>query len=332
MFAVSASNRQVVQSRTELHAAFVHCAKPHHLEKKNSYVAASQVVRAPIALIDWGNIVDPDDLITDVPPRYQLQGVSLAKTSQALFYRAIRATKPKIERIKTQVMLDMVRYAIKDQCGRESAPSDEHIWNSIRDKDISRSIRDYFWTHWLKIPGYEQWATCHNCNVDESMEHILVECPASGQDLIWHLCGQIWEKKHQRMPKMTLGLILGCGLAEFKDSKGKNMQHASRLFRIIVSESAHLIWKVRNERVIRGRKHTESEIHNRWLSCMNMQLKMDQLLTDRSRYGNRASEIKKVLLTWDGVLMDNKNLPGNWIWQSGVLVGIGKFRPLGRNR
>ncbi|KAJ7804622.1 hypothetical protein B0H14DRAFT_2612134 [Mycena olivaceomarginata] len=25
----------------------------------------------------------------------------------------------------------------------------------------------------------------------------------------------------------------------------------------------------------------------------------------------------------DGVLMDNLNLPENWIWQSGVLVGIG---------
>jgi len=176
------------------------------------------------------------------------------------------------------------------------APSDEQIWNSIRDRDVSRSIRDYFWrslhgsykcrAHWLNIPGYEHWATCHDCHVDESMEHILVECTASGQDLIWRLCGQLWEKKFQKMPEMTLGLILGCGIAEFNNSKGKKMPHASRLFRIMVSESAYLIWKVRNERVIGGRKHTETEIHNRWVSCMNMRLKMDQLLTDRSRYAS----------------------------------------------
>ncbi|KAJ7704757.1 hypothetical protein B0H14DRAFT_2416153, partial [Mycena olivaceomarginata] len=95
----------------------------------------------------------------------------------------------------------------------------------------------------------------------------------------------------------------------------------------------YLIGKVRNERVIGGRKfHSEAEIHNRWVSCMNMQLKMDQLLTDRSRYGNRALDIRKVLRTWDGVITDNENLPDNWIWKSGVLVGIGKFRPPGWNR
>ncbi|KAJ7694935.1 hypothetical protein B0H14DRAFT_2310776, partial [Mycena olivaceomarginata] len=96
----------------------------------------------------------------------------------------------------------------------------------------------------------------------------------------------------------------------------------SRLFRIIVSESAYLIWKVRKEQVVGGCKHTETEIRNRWVSCMNMQLKMDQLLTDRLRYGNRALDIRKVLHTWDGLLMDNENLPHNWIWQSGVLVGF----------
>ncbi|KAJ7745615.1 hypothetical protein B0H14DRAFT_2406669, partial [Mycena olivaceomarginata] len=81
-----------------------------------------------------------------------------------------------------------------------------------------------------------------------------------------------------------------------KDSRGK-MPRVSRLFRIIVSESAYLIWKVRKEQVVGGCKHTETGIHNRWVSFMNMQLKMDQLLTDRSRYGNRASDIRKVLHT-----------------------------------
>ncbi|KAJ7933193.1 hypothetical protein B0H13DRAFT_1592627, partial [Mycena leptocephala] len=103
--------------------------------------------------------------------------------------------------------------------------------------------------------------------------------------------------------------------------------------KIIISESAYLIWKIRCERVIsRKSVHDLSEIHNRWVTCMNNRLKIDRLLTDTSRYGRRALNIKTVLRTWDGVLMDNKNLPDNWIWQSGVLVGIGKFRPPGRNR
>jgi hypothetical protein len=36
------------------------------------------------------------------------------------------------------------------------------------------------------------------------------------------------------MPNMTLGLILGCGLAEFKNPKGKKMEETRRLFHISI--------------------------------------------------------------------------------------------------
>ncbi|KAJ6620491.1 hypothetical protein B0H10DRAFT_1632477, partial [Mycena sp. CBHHK59/15] len=101
---------------------------------------------------------------------------------------------------------------------------------------------------------------------------------------------------------------------------------ANRLFKIIAGESVFLVWKIRCERLMsRKSVHSEIEIHNRWTACMNNCLKIDRLLTDTSRYGNRALNINMVLKTWDGVLMDNENLPENWIWQSGVLVGIGNF-------
>jgi ribonuclease HI len=99
-----------------------------------------------------------------------------------------------------------------------------------------------------------------------------------------------------------------------------------------VTESAFLIWKIRCDRLMsRTSIHSDSEIHNRRIACINNRLKLDRQLTDTSRYRNRALNIKTVLKTWDGVLMDNQNLPDNWIWQSGVLVGIGTFRPPGRN-
>ncbi|KAJ7670106.1 ribonuclease H-like protein [Mycena polygramma] len=285
-------------------------------------------------------IVDPDELYTDIPSRYQLQGLSLANTSQATFYAAIRATHTHPERMKTIIMLDRTRYAVNDQCGK--TPQNEDIWKSIRDRDIDRRVRNFLWKsmhqsykcgeYWRSITNFEQLAVCHSCNVDDSLEHSLVECSAPGQEIIWSLCMKLWNMKHREMPTMSIGLIMGCGLTRFKDSKGKNFPGANRLFKIIVSESAYLIWKLRCERVIQHKSHTESEIHNRWVTCLNNRLKIDRLLTDRSRYGDRALNFKTVLDTWDGVLMDNKNLPENWIWQSGVLVGIGKFRPPGRNR
>jgi hypothetical protein len=74
------------------------------------------------------------------------------------------------------------------------------------------------------------------------------------------------------------------------------------------------------------------QIHDKWVTLINSRLRFDQLLTDTSCYGNRALNAKTVLRTWDGVLMDNLNLPENWIWQPGVLVGIGMLHPPGWNR
>ncbi|KAJ7798426.1 hypothetical protein B0H13DRAFT_1933640 [Mycena leptocephala] len=82
------------------------------------------------------HIVDPDTLFTEVPSRYQVQGVSIANTSQATFYAAIRATRPTPERMRTVIMLDEIRYAIQAQYGK--TPTDEDIWRSIRHKDIGR--------------------------------------------------------------------------------------------------------------------------------------------------------------------------------------------------
>jgi ribonuclease HI len=121
-----------------------------------------------------------------------------------MFYRAIRELKKFPERIKTTIMLDLTRYAVRAQCN--IVPTDEMIWRSIRNKDISRNIRDFLWrclhdsykcgVYWWNIPGFEQFATYHFCGADENVEHVLVEC---ADDLarisIWDLCTQLWENE-----------------------------------------------------------------------------------------------------------------------------------------
>jgi hypothetical protein len=108
----------------------------------------------------------------------------------------------------------------------------------------------------------------------------------------------------------------------------------NRLFHVLVSESAHLIWKLRCERRITHNDSpvgqlTPAKIHNRWLQIINSRLTMDRILTDKWRYGKKALRTKTVLDTWDEVLWDRTHLPNNWIKHTGVLVGIG---PPGRNR
>ncbi|KAJ7615593.1 hypothetical protein DFH06DRAFT_1013295, partial [Mycena polygramma] len=128
----------------------------------------------------------------------------------------------------------------------------------------------------------------------------------------------------------------------FKSDDGKVKAGDARLYRILVSESAHLIWKLRCERVIHreGEHATETEIHNRWVAAMNNRLQLDCRMTDR-RYEKKAVPVKTVLRTssgkhpvaicWTGVLHEEDSLPDNWTGGAEVLVGIRPIRQQGRS-
>lgn len=78
--------------------------------------------------------------------------------------------------------------------------------------------------------------------------------------------------------------------------------------------------------------HSEKEILNRWLKAINNRIKLDRMLTNTMRFSNKAIKESLVLKTWSGVLLNEENLPDNWIRQSGVLVGMVPYCPPGWNR
>ena len=65
---------------------------------------------------------------------------------------------------------------------------------------------------------------------------------------------------------------------------------------------------------------------------MNKRLLLDYITTNKNRYGKRATSKKLVAQTWNGVLLNSKNLLDSDVRQSGVLVSIQSWRPPGRNR
>ena len=88
----------------------------------------------------------------------------------------------------------------------------------------------------------------------------------------------------------------------------------THLFRIVVSESAHLIWKLRNERVIQGKDAaSEREIQNKWCKAINNRLNLDCILTNM-RYGKKAIKKSLVKHTWRKVLKDEDRHRGHPIW------------------
>ena len=126
-----------------------------------------------------------------------------------------------------------------------------------------------------------------------------------------------------------LGDILGCGLANFK-SNDKPDRGKNRLYRILMSETAYLIWKMRNERRIRDSDNTAAdstnETVNRWTHAINKRLTIDRALTDSTKFRKKAIDEKLVKATWKNCLNNEESLPDDWHKLKGVLVGISQTR------
>ena len=206
------------------------------------------------------------------PPNKIPTGAKLSALSQAELYNCVRRRKRMKPRESTATNVERTQSDIEQHF--QLRPSPKAIWKSIRSKDISRNIRDFLWKtmhnaymvgkFWTNIPGYEQRGTCPICGTEESMEHILTVCDAPGRAQIWKLANELWKMRSSQPLPSTYGGILGCGLATYsKDDKPDS--GLNRLFKIIISESAHLIWKLRCERRIAKKDdplkfHSEREI------------------------------------------------------------------------
>jgi ribonuclease HI len=91
-----------------------------------------------------------------------------------------------------------------------------------------------------------------------------------------------------------------------------------------MTESAHLIWRLRNERVIQEKGPASlREIHNRWLKQMNNRLSLDCAMRDVMKYDKKAIKMPLVKKTWKKVLKNEHTLSRNWPRDTEVLVGVG---------
>ncbi|KAJ7821842.1 ribonuclease H-like protein, partial [Mycena leptocephala] len=282
---------------------------------------------------------EEDNIHLDVALDSQLPGARLSSLTQSIAYKGIKEMREPVSRKKTDEIVRGVQTAIKDTFSFH--PKSPTIWKSIRHRDIGRNIRNFLWKSmhgahrlgkwWLNIPECEERANCAHCGAEETLDHILLECPSPGQSEVWKLAEQFWTKKGPRWPAVSMGTILGSGLAVFKDDAGKPQPALARLYKILMTESAHVIWKLRCDSVIGrgGTPPSTHEVHNRWVKVMNERLEIDINLTNRSKYGKQhALSPALVLDTWRGTLLDEGTLPTDWLREPGVLVGITPKRSL----
>ncbi|KAI0312820.1 hypothetical protein OF83DRAFT_1086754 [Amylostereum chailletii] len=231
-------------------------------------------------------------------------------------------------------MVDMTRDCIYELVQRNF--TDGAIWRSARHKDILRPTGDFLWKalhntsrcgeYWRETSKPER-VECPSCPGEvESLAHILLECNAPGQSQVWSLAKALWLERHPRWPTIQVGTILGCGLLSIANAPGTEPKPGlSRFLRILLSESAYLIWKMRCSRVIDGTETTTNHVTAKWRFTMNARQDLDRTMT-WTRFGPRALRDEVVLATWAGSIRGYGDLPDNWLCGHRALVGSG--RPL----
>ena len=100
--------------------------------------------------------------------------------------------------------------------------------------------------------------------------------------------------------------------------------HAEKRWAILWTESAHLIWKLRCERVITndGDEFSEQEVRNRWRATINRRLSLDREVAALTTGKRRKRAIGAVDKIWRILAEDGQHLPDDWVVNYGVLVGI----------
>jgi hypothetical protein len=282
---------------------------------------------------------DDDELDLSIPNEFNIQGAKVTKLTQAAAYDGIKQWKPTQPRHAAEDALQRTQDAIRIYTGETETY--ETIWKSIRKPAIRHKIRQFlyktihstymigqFWSH---IPGAEDRQFCTTCGRTESMEHILTQCNAPPRRLIWSLAEQAWPNGTYEWPQISSGIILGCGAITtpkqthqnaHQDKERRRPSHRAtcRLLQILLSESAHLIWVLRCERVIYEKSpHQQKKYEDRWYHAINDRLTIDKFTATMIKQNKTYTKLIKD--TWEPLLYKENDLPTNWISNHEVLVG-----------
>ena len=234
---------------------------------------------------EGANKPTPDEVDLSVPEHFQCNGIKLTKMTQALAYAHIsNLGKPQTPR-RVDTLLERIRSSLEPVNGQSI--TNRAIWKGCRNLDIRRPVQTFlfkaindalrigdFWAH---IPNLEERARCSSCHeTPESLEHILLDCEHTSTKLIWTLTKRHWPYDDPPWPDLCLGLLLGCGNISLPTAvTHPTNKGPTRLLRILLSESVHLIWVLRCERTIQGAEHSAQTVTTRWKNKINHRIAID---------------------------------------------------------
>lgn len=278
-----------------------------------------------------------------IPP-----GLSLTQAKQSELYRTLQTTTYPRERKATARKVPKILSTAQKKWHRYITAVG--FWEGVlKSRTLSRNVIAFLWlmihdahkigNYWAQMsPPWSDRATC-SCGDLETMNHIMFECPLSAGRYIWPQVRELFRKKGINWPfEDNVNDILSSVFATVKDADGHPRPGAARFIQIVITEAMFVIWKLRNSRVIDRaededeRVITQQEAVRALAKALDKRITDDQRLTNRTKYGNRALSRAIVMSTWSGALLNEANLPPDWLRQDGVLVGLMVPRSAGLGR
>ena len=311
------------------------CARTQTRKATGQADARQLAMASALCLQSEASISPHQELTLARNPAFDVTGARLSRMTQKLAYQGILDSSPLAQRQSTERTLGAARHHLENV---KQVFLPETFWRSLRHKDYRRQIASFMWKvahnalrcgdFWLHIPGKEGRAVCAICDTKDDITHILTGCSTVETTVIWRCAQLLWEACDQTWVPPTVSELLCAGQRKWKEVPRSRRpdKGASRLWRIMLSESAFLIWKLRCERVIqhseeRGWVHTKTEVIRRWRAAIQSRLQMDRTLTS-PRFGRSAIPGKLVERTWAKIVQKQQRLPDNWATSLRVLVGI----------
>ncbi|KAJ3965089.1 hypothetical protein EV361DRAFT_811258 [Lentinula raphanica] len=269
------------------------------------------------------------------------KGVKVTEMTQAIAYQTIKEMTIPKPRPRTEDIMGKIQKDIQAATG--TAPVPEIIWRGIRNPLIPRRARNFMYmavhgalrigNFWKHIPNCEERVNCDFCGIEENLEHILFKCQRPWRKMVWDIVEELWLKSNPDALWLepALGTTLGCCSfpAPSKTQRKENLVQ-DRLYRILMIEAGHFIWKLRCEIVIERKNEdiTIPEAHGRWTHTLNRRLEKDQKLTAK-RWKNNRIPRTVVLDTWNTIIKRTTDLPDDWVGETGVLVGVRPYTDFG---